>query len=280
MALDPHRLLGHDFAEIQQSYVPRDAILYALGLGLGENPLDEADLDYLLETRLKVLPTMAVTLATPGMWIRDPAFGVDFVKLVHSEQDVLFHAPLPPATDVVARPKVASLHDRGPGKGAILVVERAVRNATDDTLYATIRQTLLLRGDGGYGGPPPPAPEAATPPDRAPDHQVSVPVSARAALIYRLSGDWNPLHSDPAVAAAAGFDRPILQGLASYGIAGHTVMRATGKALQRLSCRFSGVVFPGDTLNFSIWQTDETIRFEAWAGDRRVLDRGMAIMER
>ncbi|CAN5426577.1 MaoC/PaaZ C-terminal domain-containing protein [soil metagenome] len=280
MAFDPDRLLNHDFPEIRQSYAPRDAILYALGLGLGEDPLDEGDLDYLLETRLKVLPTMAVTLSTPGMWIRDAAFGVDFVKLVHSEQDVLFHAPLPPAADVIATPKVASLHDRGPGKGAILVVERAVRDAADDTLYATIRQTLLLRGDGGYGGPPSPAPEAAATPDRAPDHEITVPISARAALIYRLSGDWNPLHSDPVVAAAAGFDRPILQGLASYGIAGHSIMRATGKALKRLSCRFSGVVFPGDTLRFSIWQTDENVCFEAWASDRRVLDRGMAIMER
>lgn len=279
MALNAQRLIGHDFPELTHGYEARDAILYALGLGLGADPLDQDDLDYLLETRLKLLPTYAVTLASPGMWIRDPAFGVDFTRLVHSEQEAVFHAPLPAAATVKAKPRVASLTDRGEGKGAILVVERDVRDAAGDRLYATVRQTLLLRGDGGYGGPPPPAPAEWAKPDRQADHSPTIDTSPRAALIYRLSGDWNPLHADPDVARKAGFPRPILHGLASYGIAGRAVMRATGKGIARLACRFSGIVLPGDSIAFSIWKEGNTALFEAHVGDRRVLDRGIATLE-
>lgn len=278
MAIQPETLLGHRFAALTQAYDERDAILYALGIGLGADPLDEAELAYLIETRLAVLPTMAVTLASPGMWIRDPAFGIDFAKLVHSAQDTLFHAALPARATVTATPRVAGLHDRGAGKGAVLIVEREVRDAGSDMLYATVRQTLLLRGDGGFGGPPaPPSGEAM--PDGAPDLRLSLPTSRRAALIYRLSGDWNPLHADPAFARSAGFDRPILQGLASYGIAGWALMKAAPGRLTRLACRFSGIVMPGDMLDFSIWTRADGLRFEARVGDRRILDQGHAIME-
>lgn len=278
MPLNAQRLLDHDFTPITQHYTPRDAILYALGLGLGSDPLDEDDLRYLIETRLSVLPSFAVTLASPGMWIRDPGFNVDFVKLVHAEQDATFHTPLPLETSVTAKPVVESLTDRGEGKGALLVVRRDIRDAGSDTLYATIRQTLLLRGDGGFGGPPP-APTAVHPlPDRAADHSISIPISSRAALIYRLSGDWNPLHSDPATARMAGFDRPILHGLASYGIAGYAVMRATGMTLSQLSMRFCGVVIPGQTMIVSVWHDGSNALFEAHVGERRVLDRGYATL--
>lgn len=278
MAFDPARLLGHRFPELQQHYEPRDAILYALGLGLGSDPLDEADLDYLLETRLKVLPTFAVTLASPGMWIRDPAFGVDFGRLVHTEQDVTFHGALAPAGDARAQPRVALLGDRGAGKGAVIVVERLIRDA-DERQIATVRQTLLLRGNGGFGGTAPPPPPALEIPGREPDYRLAIPISRRAALLYRLSGDWNPLHADPVAARAAGFDRPILHGLATYGIAGHAIMKATGGSLSRLACRFSGVVLPGDELTLAVWIDGSRALFEAHVGDRRVLDRGLADLE-
>lgn len=278
MAINPARLLGHRFRELKQHYDARDAILYALGLGLGSDPLDEANLDYLLETRLKVLPTFAVTLASPGMWIRDPSFGIAFAQLVHVEQDASFHRPLPLSAEVRATPRVASLHDRGPGKGALLVVEREIADG-DGQHLATVRQTLLLRGDGGYGGQPPIVVPAPAPPPRAPDHRLTLPISPRAALIYRLSGDWNPLHADPATAREAGFDRPILHGLATYGMAGHAILRATGRALARLACRFTGVVLPGDVLTVSVWIEGDDVRFEAHVGERRVLDRGLAVLQ-
>lgn len=280
MAIQADTLLHHRFDTITQTYAPRDTILYALGIGLGADPLDEGDLDYLLEARARVLPSFAVTLASPGMWIRDPAFGVDFARLVHVEQEALFHCPLPPSGTVTARPRVAGLYDRGAGKGAVLVVEREIVDPDNPgSPYATIRQTLLLRGDGGFGGSPPPAVAVAAPPDRLADHQLAVPISPRAALIYRLVADLNPLHADPAFARKAGFERPILHGLASYGMAGRAVMRATGHGLASLSCRFAGIVMPGDIMTLSLWREGKDAYFQAHVGDRLVLDRGFARLE-
>lgn len=282
MAIVPERILAHSFPEVRHAYVERDAILYALGLGLGTDPLNEKDLDHLLETRLKVLPTMAATLASPGMWVRDPAFGIDVVKLVHSAQAATFHQPLPPKAEVVGRARVAALADRGAGRGAVLVVEREIRDAASRDLYCTLAQTLLLRGDGGYGGPPPTKEDEPARPEAAPDARIDLPTSPRSALIYRLSGDWNPLHADPAVARKAGFERPILHGLASYGMAGIALCRALGcspQALKSLAVRFTGVVVPGDTLRFSIWQYGVATHFEACVDDRVVLGKGHATWE-
>jgi acyl dehydratase len=277
MPLQPERLLNHRFEEISHSYAPRDAILYALGIGLGHDPGDRTDLDYLLEDRLKVLPTFAVTLASPGRWIAAPEFGVDFVKLVHAEQAAWFHAPLPAAAKVVGRARIVSLADRGAERGAVLVLEREIADAGNGTRYCTLQQTLLLRGDGGFGGPPP-KPAAAVVPEREPDLRVSVAVSPRAALIYRLSGDSNPLHADPDIARRAGFERPILHGLASYAMAGAAVARACGHQPARVSalaCRFSGVIFPGDTIDFAVWRDGARALFQAFVGGRKVLDQGV-----
>lgn len=273
MAIDPSALLAHDFGERRQAYVPRDAILYALGVGLGDDP---ADLPFLDETRLAVLPGFAVTLGSPGMWIRDPRFGIDFARLVHVAQDARFHAALPAAGDIVATARVASLTDRGAGRGAELMVERHIRAAADDAPLCTLWQTLLLRGDGGFGGPPAPR-VASDPPDRPADHRAAITLSRRAALIYRLSGDWNPLHIDPAAAARAGFPRPIMHGLGVYGTVAVALCRAVGadpSALSALSCRFAGIVLPGDTLDLAIWRQDDACAFVASVGGRRVLDHG------
>jgi acyl dehydratase len=280
MAIQPERLLNHRFAEIEHRYERRDAILYALGLGLGADPCNRGDLRYLFETDLVVLPTFAVTLASPGMWIAAPEFGVDFVKLVHAEQAARFHVPLSPAAEVVGRAKVIALHDRGPGRGAVLVLERSISSPTG-ILYCTLQQTLLLRGDGGYGGAAPPATPSLIP-DRPADADVTVQVSPRAALIYRLSGDRNPLHVDPDAARRAGFDRPILHGLASYGMAAIAAADASGRTpveVTALQCRFSGVVFPGDLLAFKIWRGEGKALFQAFVGDRKVLDQGLVSFE-
>jgi acyl dehydratase len=277
MPLQPERLLNHRFEEISQRYAPRDAILYALGVGLGCDPVDRTDLDYLLEDRLTVLPTFAVTLASPGRWIAAPEFGVDFVKLVHAEQAAWFHAPLPSAAEVVGRARIVSLADRGVERGAVLVLEREIADAGNGARYCTLQQTLLLRGDGGFGGPPA-KPAAAVVPEREPDLRVTVPVSPRAALIYRLSGDSNPLHADPDVARRAGFERPILHGLASYAMAGAAVARACSREpaeVGALACRFSGVIFPGDSIEFAVWRDGARAFFQAFVGTRKVLDQGI-----
>ena len=274
---DPGALLAHDFGQAAQAYSERDAILYALGLGLGADPLDPEDLRFLDERALCVLPTFAVTLCSPGMWIAAPHLGVDFAKLVHAAQSAEFLAPLPPHAEVCGEAQVISLTDRGAGRGAVLVLERRISDAGTGTLLCRLHQTLLLRGDGGFGGPPAVRDDKPSP-DRPPDVTAHVAVSRRAALIYRLSGDWNPLHLDPAFAAKAGFSRPILQGLASYGIAAVAVSRALGRdpaAVSRLAARFSGVVLPGDDVHFHIWRDGpDAARFIGLVGERRVLDGG------
>lgn len=278
MAFNPTALLAHTFPDIKQSYTPRDAILYALGVGLGQTPTAAEDLKYLLETNLSVLPTMAVTLCTPGMWIRDPEFGINTAKLVHLSQAAMFHAPLPPQADVVASARIASLTDRGKDKGALVVVERQIRDGHTMMPYCTLQQTLLLRAEGGFGGPPATKPPAMLLPARAADTQIDFATSPRAALIYRLSGDWNPLHSHPDIAAKAGFERPILHGLCSYGVTGWILMKACRKSFfKSLSLRFSGSIFPGDTLNFFIWREADQVLFEAKVAGRTVLDQGHAI---
>lgn len=278
MSFRPDLLLAHDFGETRQRYGPRDAILYALGLGLGHDPLDEADLAFLDETRLTVLPSFAVTLCSPGMWIRDPAFGVDFARLVHSAQQARFHALLPADAGVIGTAQVLSVHDRGEGRGAVVELERQIADADDGGLYCTLRQTLLLRGNGGFGGEAPPRVASSIPASEAGLH-AEVKLSPRAALIYRLSGDWNPLHIDPAFARSAGFERPIMHGLGSYATAGAAVSRALDRNpadLSELACRFSGIVMPGDTLSLSIWPDGNRALFQARVGDRVVLDEGIA----
>lgn len=273
MPIQPDALLAHDFGVMRHRYEPRDAIVYALGIGLGNDP---ADLAYVFETGLEVFPTYAVTLASPGMWIRDARFGVDFARLVHAGQQAWFHALLPPAGEISATARVISLTDRGEGKGAILTLERKILDSTETPL-CTVHQTLLLRGDGGFGGAP--APRAASlVPGRAPDLIVSRATSPRAALLYRLSGDWNPLHVDPAAATAAGFPRPILHGLATYGTVCAALCRALGVApatLAHYGCRFTGVVYPGDTLEIAIWKTSEGAAFQASVDGRPALDQGI-----
>jgi acyl dehydratase len=282
MPIRPDALLAHIFPETRQRYAKRDTILYALGVGLGGDPCDPPDLPFLLEDRLQPLPTFAVTLGSLGMWIKAPQFGVDFAKLVHYEQSADFHASLPAEGEVVCRARVLSVKDRGEGRGAVVVVERDIGDATLMTSYCTLRQTLLLRSDGGFGGgPPPPAPSII--PERVPDRVARFPTDPRAALIYRLSGDWNPLHADPEAAKRGGFERPILHGLASYAIAGVAVSRAFDRSpahVAALSCRFTGVVFPGDTLTFRIWRDAKGAAFQALVGERKTLDQGHVAFSR
>lgn len=282
MALNAQRLVEHVFPQVRQDYVERDAILYALGIGLGEDPLDQTDLDYLLETRLKLLPTFAATLASLGLWVADPSFGIDVVRLVHQAQAATFLKPLPPRGAIIASARIMELADRGAGKGASLVLERTLGDAKTGDIYCVLKQSLLLRGDGGFGGPPPAPRTDWARPDCAPDLRLSRPVSPRAALIYRLSGDWNPLHADPEIARSAGFARPILHGYASYGMAGWAIIRSLAAgdacALESLSAWFTGVIYPGDQIDFSIWRDKASAVFQAHVGDRLVLDRGQAVL--
>ncbi len=255
--IDPDKLLNEPLPVIEQSLHWRDGALYALGLGIGLDPLDEGDLRYLDENRLLVQPTMANVMGYPGFWMRDPRFGIDASKSVHGEHSLRLHRALPSTGPVRGTSRITALVDKGLDKGALIYVEREIVDMTSHELLATVKQTVFCRADGGFGGTAV-APPVHPMPAHAPDDSLTLPTSPQAALIYRLSGDLNPLHSDPATARAAGFERPILHGLATFGMVGHGLVKrlcsGDPAGLQAMGGRFSAPVFPGETLRLDLWR--------------------------
>ena len=277
-----------DFGEIVKSYTERDTMLYALGIGMGYDPMDRGQLRYVFEKDLQTIPSMAAVLGSPGFYWNDPKTGADWVKLVHGEQDVTVHKPLPPAGTVVAKNRIESLTDKGEGKGAIAKVVRDVYDQASGDLLATSIQLTFLRGDGGFSkesGVSDPAPEKlANVPEREPDAEVELSSVPQAALIYRLSGDYNTLHADPDVAEKAGFKQPILHGLCTYGMAIHAVIRSycdyDASRVRRFAVRFTSPVYPGETIKFQIWRNgDKELQLRARIDERDVVVLNNGIIE-
>lgn len=267
-------------ADVRHSYTSKDTILYALGLGIGADPLDARQLRFTYEKDLVAMPTMAAVLASPGFWMRERTeLGIDFLKLVHGEQAVVLHAPMPAAATLIGRSRVVRIVDKGAGKGAVLHVEKTLNDEATGQLIATTEQVLFLRGDGGFsknGGGDEPAPATPTTPDTLPGLVLDLPTRPDAALLYRLSGDLNPLHVDPAVAAKAGFARPILHGLATYGVACHGLVKAfcddDPTRLKSIRARLSSPVFPGETLRLEAWRVaDDEVAFRCRLVERDVV---------
>lgn len=283
MPLDYTLIKGWQFAEVRQSYTEKDSILYALSIGLGADPLDREQLAFVYEADLKVFPTMAAVLGYPGFWMRDPAAGITWVKLVHGEQRMAFHQPFPAAGEVIGRTRVTHVIDKGVEKGALVVTERKLYDAANESLLATVEQTTFCRADGGFGrgdAPPQALPRA---PDTPPDHICRLATLPQAALLYRLNADPNPLHVDPQVASDAGYPRPILHGLCTYGVAAHAIVKTLcgydAGRLARLDSRFSAPVYPGETLAVEMWRGDAgQVWFQARATERDVvvLSHGVA----
>ncbi len=278
MAIDYQRLKNWPFAEIEHSYGAKDTILYALGLGFGADPMDRAQLRFVYEEGLKALPTMATVLAYPGQWAKNPETGIDWKQVVHGEQSVVIHRPLPPAGTVVGRTVIEEIVDKGAGKGALVYSRRDISDQETGEPLASLHSTSFLRGNGGFGGPSGPTRAVHALPERAPDLVCDIATLPQAALIYRLSGDYNPLHADPEIAAVAGFPRPILHGLCTFGVAGHALLRMLCSydptRLRRMDARFSAPVYPGETIRTEIWREGE-----GRAGFRcRVLGRGAVVI--
>ena len=285
MSLNYEKLLNWPFEDVIQNYSERDSIIYALSLGLGTDATDPSELRFVYEKGLETFPTMAVIMGHPGPWMKDPATGIDFVKVLHGEQNLTIHKPLPTEGSIIGRTRIVDVIDKGAGKGALIITEREIFEKHSNDLLNTQRASIFARGNGGFGGPVTSGPSPHALPDREPDSVVDTPVSTRAALLYRLNGDYNPLHADPAIAEKAGFKAPILHGLASYGIAARAVLRSfdigDASRLKSFGLRFSSPVYPGETIRTEIWKDDGVISFRARITERDVLvlNNGRATIE-
>jgi acyl dehydratase len=279
------------------TYGDKDVMLYALGIGLGADPMNETELPFVYERGLKVVPTAATVLAAAGGGGRaraaagddapnPPGFRVsqlNFLMVVHGEQKVELHKPLPTSGTFTAEGRTVGAFDKGEGKGAVVVNETVWTDEKGEKV-ATLTGSTFARGDGGFGGPSEGAPEPHPVPTRAADLSVDIATREDQALLYRLNGDRNPLHSDPDVAKRAGFPRPILHGLCTYGITCRAVLQAiTGYDPEQIlshQARFSAPVFPGDVITVDLWKDAKQISFEARVKARSVtvIKNGLTVL--
>jgi acyl dehydratase len=292
MAIYYPDILNQKSAPRAFEYSDKDVMLYALGIGLGADPMDERELPFVYERGLKVVPTAATVLAAgargresaapdhpPGHRVSQ----LNFLMVVHGEQKVELHKPLPAAGSFTASTRTIGAFDKGKDKGAVVISETVWTDAQGEKV-ATLTGSTFARGDGGFGGPSEGAPEPHRVPQRPADLSLDFTTRPDQALIYRLNGDRNPLHADPEFARRAGFERPILHGLCTYGITCRAVLAAITDydpaAILSHQVRFSAPVIPGDTITVDLWRDDKAISFEARvkARDTTVIKNGLCML--
>lgn len=255
------------------SYGDRETMLYALGVGFGRDPLDEKELDYVFEgNALKTVPSMAVVL-TRGSLLAD--CGWDYSQVLHGEQRLELYRPLPPTGELIADARVVEAYDKGEGKGAVIYSEIEVRLKSDGEPLFKVGSATFARGDGGFGGCTDPAPAPHAIPERDPDLSCEMETRVDQALLYRLNGDRNPLHADPALAKRAGFPVPILHGLCTYGTACRalvtTICDYDHTMIRGLDVRFSAPVYPGETIITDMWRDGGIVSFQCRLKERDVV---------
>ena len=261
------------------TYVEKDIMLYALGIGLGDDPMNEDELPFVYEKDLKAVPTAATVLhasiGRPQMAcsrLGHRPSSVNYPMIVHGEQKIELHRPLPNSGSFRATTRTIGAFDKGADKGAVIINETVWTDKSEKVV--TLTGTIFARGDGGFGGPTEGAPQPHTLPARPPDQTLEFATRPGQALLYRLNGDRNPLHADPEVARRAGFNRPILHGLCTYGITCRAVLQAiTDYDPTRIlshQVRFSSPVIPGDTIALDLWRDGDVVSFEARAKERGV----------
>ena len=268
--------IGSSWFVGSRSWTAKDALLYAIGVGAGQD--DTADeLHFTTENSIgieqQVIPTYAVVIGTGGSLDRFGDFPLS--SILHAEQAVTLYQALPARGRVEITERLVDIQDKS--KGALITTETDTIDLSSGARIATSRTTIFVRGEGGFGSPVK-AKEVWAPPDRAPDYIVSYHVPIQQALVYRLSGDVNPLHSDPKAAGEAGFERPILHGLCTYGYTARALLKAlcdfNAGSFGYMAARFSTPVIPGETLTIRIWDEGNAAQFQAYVGNRLVLDRG------
>lgn len=279
VSFDPHHLMRYEVPAAHVRWGAADCALYALSLGMSLDPLDKAQLGYTAGLGgPNILPFQSLVLATGGFWAGNPATGIDALKLVHGEEAIEFLHPLPPEGEAIGQVRILGLEDKGAGKGALMYTERSLTDATSGVVYAKIRRTSFLRGNGGFGGQYGQVFRPQTAPEGTPDQVITLPVQPNQALLYRWNGDHNPLHYDPDTAAKAGFRQPILHGLCTLGMAAQALLGALAgwdaSRLRGLSARFTAVVYPGETLAVEIWNSG-AFRVRVIERDVIVLNNGL-----
>lgn len=266
--------------DVPYAYTERDTLLYAVAVGMGRDPLDTRELDYVYERRCRLcaMPSLAITVARHRL-IYDVGLSVE--RLLHGEQTLTLHRPLPVEADLRADHRIVQVYDKGPGKGSIIEAESRVR-LVDGTPLFDIHNLYVARGDGGIGGPPLEQPRPRPMPARAPDRVIEQKTLPHQALLYRLTGDRNVIHADPDIAREMGFQAPILHGSCTLGVACRAILTTLcdydAARLTRLGTRFSAVVYPGETLATDLWVDGGEVRFRCRALERDavVLDNGVA----
>lgn len=279
--MDLNAVINRKFPNIQETYTAKETILYALGVGAGvADSLDPQDFPFLNSKALSIVPAQAAVLCFPGPWLGDKELGIDYSKVLHGGQGIVFDRPLKPEATIHSEYEVLGIDDKGADKGAVVFFEK--RLLDDEGVICRVRSTYFLRADGGCGSWGAPEAIPGPVPERTPDRTVDIKTDPRQALIYQLNGDYNPLHVDPEAAKKAGFPRPILHGLSSFGAACFAFVQSIcGGDPNRLAeffIRFSRPVFPAETLRLELYDEGDAWRFRARVVERGevVLDRGLA----
>ena len=258
MTIDIARLKNLAPAAFEQHYGSDDTILYALAVGLGDTADDPRQLSFVYEANLRALPTMGLVLGDPGFWLQDPATGIDWPQVLYGEVSVDLHSTLPSSGKVISTTRVDEIVDKGAAKGALLYTTREIADRESGRPLCTVKSTYVCRAEGGFGGSAAPSRAPIPLPTRPADERVALTTRPDSALLYRLTGDRNPLHADPAVARRAGFPRSVLHGLCTFGVAGHALLRTLcGYQSERvlgMGARFVAPVYPGDALLTEIWR--------------------------
>ena len=282
MTINYDEIMNLTSENVEISYSDKDSILYSLGIGLGNDPMNLNELKYVYENSQSVLPSMATNFQYHSPLLLKT--NINFIMVVHGEQRLSVTNALPVSGDFIANAKVIGCYDKGPARGAIIEVETTVKNKKNNEEICKLVSTTFARGDGGFGGPDSPKKEIFIP-DGEPDYISEVSTKPDQALIFRLSGDYNPLHSDPNFAKAAGFEKPILHGMCTYGIACRSLVNEIcendASKLKRFDCRFSSPVYPGETIITEMWKKDKMIYFNSKVKerDKLVLKNGVSVIK-
>ncbi|MEO0576000.1 MAG: MaoC/PaaZ C-terminal domain-containing protein [Pseudomonadota bacterium] len=278
MALDTDRLRSLARRDLPFTWRAEQAALYALSIGFGREAESTAESLFLLPGAMqRAVPTMAAVM-TVNVFEQD--YGWQYAQMLHGEQRLRLHRPLLPTADMLADFVVDAVHDKGPNKPAIIVTRVDVRDANGNVPLFSLSSTLVARADGGFDGPTDTLPAAHAVPERDADLRHESPVRPEQALLYRMNGDHNPLHLDPAIARQAGFKQPILHGLCTYGFACRAILETIcdydNTLIGTFDARFAAPVFPGDTLETHMWQNGDEVAFRCIVAARNsvVLDNG------